>query len=73
MSCSRDVPARMKEAANKIDKLGVPAKYVEMHGCTHGNITDGDRVFYDVFEFLRTRWRPTKATAVPLPLVGRAD
>jgi len=52
MSCSRDVPARMRDAARKISGAGVPATYLEMPGCTHGNIADGERVFETAFEWL---------------------
>ncbi len=52
MSCSLDVPGRMKQGAKKLEALGVAARYFEMPGCTHGNLADGDRVFGDVFAFL---------------------
>jgi pimeloyl-ACP methyl ester carboxylesterase len=52
MSCSRDVPGRMRDAARKIHGAGVPATYLEMPGCTHGNIADGERVFETAFEWL---------------------
>lgn len=52
MSCSLDVPGRMKQGAKKIEAAGVPARYFEMPGCTHGNLADGDRVFGEVFAFL---------------------
>ena len=52
MSCSRDVPGRMREAARRIAAAGVPATYVEMPGCTHGNIADGERVFETAFDWL---------------------
>ncbi|HEY3815625.1 MAG TPA: alpha/beta hydrolase [Polyangiaceae bacterium] len=52
MSCSRDVPGRMRDGARHIAAAGVPAEYVEMPGCTHGNIADGERVFSDAFEWL---------------------
>lgn len=52
MSCSLDVPGRMKQGAKKLEALGVPARYFEMPGCTHGNLADGDRVFGEVFAFL---------------------
>lgn len=52
MSCSRDVTWRMKDAAHRIQQAGVPAEYLEMPGCTHGNVTDGDRLFGEAFDFL---------------------
>jgi len=55
MSCSRDVPARMHDASTRIAKAGVPSTYLEMPGCTHGNLADGERVFDEAFEFLRSR------------------
>jgi pimeloyl-ACP methyl ester carboxylesterase len=71
MSCARDVPARMKEAARGIERRGVPAAYVEMPGCTHGNIAEGDATFDEAFEFLRSQARAPRATAAAVPLVGR--
>lgn len=55
MSCARDVPTRMRDASKKLARTGVPSTYVEMPGCTHGNLTEGDRVFEEAFDFLRTR------------------
>lgn len=55
MSCSLDVPGRMKAAAEKLVGLGLPARYVEMAGCTHGNISNGDSVFDDTFRWLRAQ------------------
>ncbi|HEY8089407.1 MAG TPA: hypothetical protein VIF09_16215 [Polyangiaceae bacterium] len=52
MSCSRDVPGRMRDAARSIARGGVPATYLEMPGCTHGNIADGERVFGTAFDWL---------------------
>jgi pimeloyl-ACP methyl ester carboxylesterase len=52
MSCSRDVPGRMRDGARHISAIGVPATYVEMPGCTHGNISDGERVFGEAFGWL---------------------
>jgi pimeloyl-ACP methyl ester carboxylesterase len=52
MSCSRDVPGRMRDAARRIAATGVPATYLEMPGCTHGNIADGERVFETAFDWL---------------------
>jgi pimeloyl-ACP methyl ester carboxylesterase len=52
MSCSRDVPGRMRDGARHISAVGVPATYLEMPGCTHGNISDGERIFGEAFEWL---------------------
>jgi pimeloyl-ACP methyl ester carboxylesterase len=52
MSCAFDVPGRMKHAASVIAASGVPATYLEMPGCTHGNIGDGERVFEAAFRWL---------------------
>jgi pimeloyl-ACP methyl ester carboxylesterase len=52
MSCSRDVPGRMRDAARRIVAAGVPATYLEMPGCTHGNVADGERVFETAFDWL---------------------
>lgn len=58
MSCTLDVPWRMKDAARRLNATGVPATYMEMPGCTHGNIADGDRVFDDAFGWLTEHQRP---------------
>lgn len=55
MSCSWDVPYRMKAAATALDKVHVPATYLEMPKCTHGNIADGERVFTAAFDWLDAR------------------
>jgi pimeloyl-ACP methyl ester carboxylesterase len=52
MSCSRDVPGRMRAGAEHVAALGVPATYFEMPGCTHGNLADGNRVFDELFVWL---------------------
>ena len=71
MACSRDVTARMKEAAAGVARSGVPSTYVEMPGCTHGNLADGDARFDAVFDFLRERARPPRTEAASIPLVGQ--
>ncbi len=58
MSCSRDVPGRMRDGARHIAATGVPAEYLEMPGCTHGNIADGERVFGEAFEWLAANAKP---------------
>lgn len=52
MSCSRDVPWRMKSASKRILALGVPSLYVEMPGCTHGNLAHAEEKFSEVFSWL---------------------
>lgn len=52
MSCSRDVPQRMSDAARRLGRLEVPAKYIEMPGCLHGDVADAERVFGEAFDFL---------------------
>jgi pimeloyl-ACP methyl ester carboxylesterase len=52
LSCSRDVPQRMRGAVTVLGAAGVSARYFEMPGCTHGNLADGDRVFDDVLTWL---------------------
>ena len=52
MACSLDVTWRMKRAAKRLDAVHVPALYLEMPGCTHGNIAEGDRIFGEAFDFL---------------------
>ena len=58
MSCSRDVPWKMKEGARRLVRAGVPSTYLEMPNCTHGNITEGDATFDAAFTFLRENARP---------------
>ena len=55
MSCSWDVPYRMKAAVTALEKAHVPATYIEMPKCTHGNVADGERVFGEAFDFLDAR------------------
>jgi pimeloyl-ACP methyl ester carboxylesterase len=52
MSCSLDVPGRMKAAVRMLSGASIPAAYFEMPGCTHGTLADGDRVFGEVFDWL---------------------
>jgi pimeloyl-ACP methyl ester carboxylesterase len=52
MSCSLDVPARMKTGAKRLAARGQRAAYFEMPGCTHGQLAEGDRVFSEVFAWL---------------------
>lgn len=52
MSCSLDVPGRMKGAARMLENAGLRSCYFEMPGCTHGNLAEGDAVFGEVFRWL---------------------
>lgn len=52
MSCSLDIPSRMKNASKRLVTAGIASMYLEMPGCTHGNITDGDRIFQEAFSWL---------------------
>ncbi|HSO30993.1 MAG TPA: hypothetical protein VLT33_00715 [Labilithrix sp.] len=70
MSCSRDVPWKMKEATSRFVKAGIPSTYLEMPGCTHGGMTDTERTFDAAFDWLRSNARPPKVDARPQPLVG---
>jgi pimeloyl-ACP methyl ester carboxylesterase len=54
MSCSLDVPARMRDASKRIAKVGVPSTYLEMPKCHHGHVADPERVFDEAFSFLGT-------------------
>ncbi len=73
MSCSRDVVSRMKEGAARARRASVPALYLEMPGCTHGDVADAERIFTEAFDFLSQSAREPPATALPAPLVGEAD
>ncbi len=52
MSCSLDVPKRMRDAVGVLSRAGVSSAYFEMPGCTHGNLAEGDRVFSEAIAFL---------------------
>ncbi|MBK9260613.1 MAG: alpha/beta hydrolase [Polyangiaceae bacterium] len=52
MSCSQDVPGRMKGASKRLTAAGIASMYLEMPRCTHGHIEDGDRVFGEAFSWL---------------------
>lgn len=52
MSCSLDVPGRMKGATRMLENAGVASRYFEMPGCTHGNLADAERVMGEAFEWL---------------------
>jgi pimeloyl-ACP methyl ester carboxylesterase len=70
MSCDRDVPARMKQAAVGTARSGVPATYFEMPGCTHGNVTEGERIFDATFDWLRDNERATDPRAAAVRIAG---
>lgn len=55
MSCRFDVPYRMKAATSALEKQGTPSIYLEMPGCTHGNVTEGERLFGEAFDWLLAR------------------
>ncbi|WP_272459697.1 alpha/beta hydrolase [Polyangium jinanense] len=52
MSCSFDVPRRMKGAVRMLEGAGIRSSYFEMPGCTHGNLAEGDRVFSEVLTWI---------------------
>lgn len=52
MSCRMDVPYRMKAGAKQLMSKEVPLIYIEIPGCTHGQIADGERVFSEAFDWL---------------------
>lgn len=52
MSCSLDVPQRMRGAVPRLAAAGVAARYFEMPGCTHGNLAEGDRVFDEMLRWM---------------------
>ncbi len=52
MSCSQDIPGRMKSASKRLTAVGIASMYLEMPGCTHGNVADGDRIFNKAFSWL---------------------
>ncbi len=70
-ACSLDVTLRMRGAATKLDAAGVPATYVEMPGCTHGNVADGEVTFGNAFTWLAGHARPLDEGAEELPLAAR--
>jgi pimeloyl-ACP methyl ester carboxylesterase len=70
MSCDRDVPARMKTAAAGIAKAGTPSTYLQMPGCTHGNVTEGERVFSTAFDWLNENAKAPRPSAVPIIIAG---
>jgi pimeloyl-ACP methyl ester carboxylesterase len=70
MSCERDVPPRMKDGARRLEAAGVPAKYFEMPGCTHGNLAEGDRVFGEAFSWLDANQRAAVKAGAASPIVG---
>jgi pimeloyl-ACP methyl ester carboxylesterase len=55
MSCSLDVPYLMKAAAKSLTAIDVPAKYVEMPKCTHGQLANGEQAFGEAFDWLDAR------------------
>ena len=55
MSCRMDVPYLMKAATKQLLARNVPSIYLEMPGCTHGGVTEGERVFGEAFDWLDAR------------------
>jgi pimeloyl-ACP methyl ester carboxylesterase len=72
ISCDRDVPVRMKQAARATTRAGVPATYFEMPACTHGNVTEGERIFDAAFDWLRTNERSLDPRGEAVRIVGIA-
>ena len=60
MSCSLDVPGRMKGAVRMLENAGVASRYFEMPGCTHGNLAEADRVFAAAIGWARTAEPPAR-------------
>lgn len=56
-ACSLDVTQRMRSAASRLTASGVPASYVEMPGCTHGNVANGEHTFATAFTWLAAHAR----------------
>lgn len=52
MSCALDIPGRMKNASKRLVAAGIASMYLEMPGCTHGNVAEGDRIFNEAFSWL---------------------
>jgi pimeloyl-ACP methyl ester carboxylesterase len=63
MACSLDVTTRMKRATTALERAGVPSIYLEMPGCTHGNIADGERLFGEALGWLAKRPLPPERRA----------
>lgn len=70
MSCSLDVPGRMKQAAHAASRAGIPATYFEMPGCRHGNVAEAERVFDETFDWLRANEREPDPRAAAVRIVG---
>jgi predicted esterase len=71
MACDRDGAApRMKQAALSAKRAGTPSTYLEMPGCSHGNVTEGERVFQEAFDWLRTNQRAQDPAAPVVRIAG---
>jgi len=57
MSCSRDVPTRMKTASRALARIGVPSTYLEMPGCTHGDVANPEPTFAEALSFVHREGR----------------
>lgn len=73
MSCSRDVTSRMKQGAARATHAGVPSLYLEMPGCTHGQLAEPEATFGRAFDFLEQDARAPEPTAVAVPLTGSIE
>jgi pimeloyl-ACP methyl ester carboxylesterase len=62
-ACSRDVTERMKTAARRLEAAGIPSLYLQMPGCTHGNIAEGEQTFDAAFSFFADKSRPPRPGA----------
>ncbi|MBX3234181.1 MAG: alpha/beta hydrolase [Labilithrix sp.] len=70
MACDREVTARMRQAAAATKRLGTPATYLEMPGCIHGQVGDGERLFGEAFDWLAANEKPLDPTAKPTRIAG---
>lgn len=52
MSCSLDVPFRMKGAVKTLEAGSVTTKYFEMPGCTHGNFAEPEKILGEALGWL---------------------
>ena len=69
-ACSLDVTARMLSGSVRLAAKRVPSTYVEMPGCTHGQVADAEAVFDQAFSFLRTNALAVPEGAEAVPIVG---
>lgn len=55
MSCSLDVPFRMKGAVKTLEAGKITTKYFEMPGCTHGNFAEPEKILGEALGWLDSR------------------